>query len=100
MSRANLRRANGRKFLCRQCGRIVGEHGYSHTGLLSRHQCPHGGPCKFDINGTHYAKCAKCQQRIIYRDEVDRIKADLRILGKVISENLVEYLEKIVQPRT
>lgn len=53
----------GRKFTCKQCGRLIGEHGYSNSGLLSRHKCPHGNACIYDPDAPYSTACVECQAK-------------------------------------
>ena len=51
----------GRKFICKQCGRLIGEHGYSNTGMLSHHKCPHGNACIYDPDALFHTNCVECK---------------------------------------
>lgn len=73
-------RRPGRKFTCKRCGRLIGEHGYSDSGMLSTHKCPHGTRCTFDISKPNRAKCEQCQTRSISDVERAQVAAEDALL--------------------
>ena len=69
-------RPKGRKFTCRRCGRLVGEHGYSNSGGLAIHKCPHGERCSFDLDSPRYTKCVQCQGRVVTPEEQKQLEIE------------------------
>ncbi len=59
-----MKRTRGRKLICVLCGRSIGEHGYSNTGMLSRHKCPHGNHCSHKDDQSGIPNCIECRKPV------------------------------------